>query len=211
MINWKELEKFIAPGKVVTLVIIIDGKEIGALSFNVDTLAYKAILESVSNIETKVERISIPDKPEKKEQPASTGKGKTKGKPIKEEKIEPEVMDDDLEEEEELEDENTEDINSVEPPADADMIKRNAIGHPSNDTTKPMTREQIMAEDLKEEIKDKFPKAEKGFIDNHIVVGTIDNAEAKANEHSGSKSAENDGQPDSANKPVQQQSFGEEW
>lgn len=59
MINWKELEKFIAPGKVVTLVVIIDGKEIGALSFNVDTLAYKEILEVA---EKAIEKPIIADK-----------------------------------------------------------------------------------------------------------------------------------------------------
>jgi hypothetical protein len=47
MINWKELEKFITPGKVCTLVIMVDGKEIGAFSFNIETLAYKEILESM--------------------------------------------------------------------------------------------------------------------------------------------------------------------
>jgi hypothetical protein len=70
MINWKELEKFIVPGKVCTLIILIDGKELCALSFNVDTLAYKTILESVSNIETIPERIHIAEKPiEKKTEP----------------------------------------------------------------------------------------------------------------------------------------------
>lgn len=62
MINWKELDKFLAPGKVMTLVVMIDGKEIGALSFNVDTLAYKAILETVSNADV----IKIADKPAEK-------------------------------------------------------------------------------------------------------------------------------------------------
>jgi len=66
MINWKELEKVIAPGKVMTLVIMIDGKEIGALSFNVDTLAYKAILETVKTTEP----VKVAEKPiEKKSEP----------------------------------------------------------------------------------------------------------------------------------------------
>lgn len=58
MINWKELEKFVAPGKVMTLVIMIDGVELGALSFSVDSLAYKDVLEKVST----VEGIKIADK-----------------------------------------------------------------------------------------------------------------------------------------------------
>ena len=66
MINWKELEKFITPGRVMTLVIMIDGKEIGALSFNVDTLAYKAILETVKTTEP----VKVAEKPiEKKSEP----------------------------------------------------------------------------------------------------------------------------------------------
>lgn len=85
MINWKELEKFILPGKVVTLVIMVDGKEIGAFSFNVDSLAYKEILESKAP-----EPVKIAEKdPEKKEaKPAApaattttTKKRSTKKKP----------------------------------------------------------------------------------------------------------------------------------
>lgn len=57
MINWENLEKFITAGKVVTLVVMVDGKEIGALSFNVDTLAYKEMFQ----VEAKAS-ISIPEK-----------------------------------------------------------------------------------------------------------------------------------------------------
>lgn len=85
MINWKELEKFIAPGKVMTLVIMIDGKEIGALSFNVDTLAFKAILETVSNADV----IKIADKVTEKpvEKKVETKKPDTKKPDTKKEPV----------------------------------------------------------------------------------------------------------------------------
>ena len=76
MINWKELEKFITPGKVCTLVIIIDGKEIGAFSFNIETLAYKEVLEVATNaavsIAEKAEEKKVePKKSEPKKAPAN--------------------------------------------------------------------------------------------------------------------------------------------
>lgn len=68
MINWKELEKFIIPGKVCTLVIMIDGKEIGAFSFNIETLAYKESLEqTVKTTPVIAEKVV-----EKKPEPAKT-------------------------------------------------------------------------------------------------------------------------------------------
>lgn len=179
MINWKELEKFIAPGKVVTLVIMVDGKEISALSFNVDTLAYKEILESVSKVDTIAERIHIPDKTPA--QPASTGKGKTKGKPI--EKAEP-VIEDDNDESPFIDKDTGEVIESVETKVKAKIEDKPKNLTISNAAPERMTRDQIMAEN--------------------------ESAEVRANEHSGSKSLENDGQPDSANKVVEQ-TFGEDW
>jgi len=61
MINLNELEKVITAGKVVTLVIMVDGKELAAVSFTVDTVAFKEILETV--VKTP---IKIAEKPEEK-------------------------------------------------------------------------------------------------------------------------------------------------
>jgi hypothetical protein len=143
MINWKELEKFVAPGKVVTLVIMVDGKELGALSFNVDTLAYKEILEVAKTVET----FMIADKPEKKTEPAKTTK---KSAPVKE-KIEPEVMDDDPEEEEEEIEEDDEVTEKAEVSTPKDMIKKDHIQSELS-TKEPvkMTRDQIMAATAKD-------------------------------------------------------------
>lgn len=58
MINFKELEKFATSGKVATIVVLVDGKELFALSFQMDTLAYKEILEDAKHIE----KVAIPDK-----------------------------------------------------------------------------------------------------------------------------------------------------
>jgi len=57
MINFKELDKFIMTGDIMTLVIMVDGKELGALSFKLDTLAFKAVLEVAKTADVK-----IPDK-----------------------------------------------------------------------------------------------------------------------------------------------------
>jgi len=157
MINWKELEKFIAPGKVVTLVIMVDGKELGALSFNVDTLAYKAILESISNVETTPLRVNIADKPVEKSGKKETGKLN---------KPEPELMDEDEPEEEEEED-TSDKVDEVKK-AD-DFIKKAE----ETKQSKPLTREQIMAQEPVKEEKTIRPPAE-----------------VRANEQSGSKSAE---------------------
>lgn len=75
MINWKELEKFIAPGKVCTLVILVDGKEIGAFSFNIETLAYKQILENIDKIP-----VTIAEKPVEKK--VELAKQEQKKKPV---------------------------------------------------------------------------------------------------------------------------------
>lgn len=176
MINWKELEKYINTDTVITVVIMANGKEIFALSFNANTIAYKEVLESAKQIE----EVKIPDKVIEKKQPAK--KSTSKSTLVN---IDPDPIDEE-EEEEELED----DDNSVEPPEDADMIKRNAIGHPANDSSTKMTREQIMAQE-----EEKKPTLEqvKEFEDSKQPENLpgVKKEELKA--------------------PVQQQSFGEEW
>jgi hypothetical protein len=98
-INWKELEKFTTvPGKVVTLVVMIDGIEQFALSFSMESLAFKEILEKISPAEVKIaEKEKITEKKPEAHKPAETAKPKGKGKGKKSEtpKIEPEPMDDD--------------------------------------------------------------------------------------------------------------------
>jgi len=121
MINWKNLEKFIAPGKVVTLVMLIDGEEVGAFSFNVDSLAFKEALEAASHLDP----VKIA---EKKIEPAKSAK---KAEPAKT-KPEPEPLD---EEEEEDEDEDV----SEEEEKGGEAIDKIFITD-----NKPMTREQIM-------------------------------------------------------------------
>lgn len=135
MINWKELEKFIAPGKVMTLVIVVDGQEIGALSFNIDSLAYKAVLETVSHVQPVV----IPDKPKKaveKEAPKKSEITVQKPKP------EPEPMDDDEPEEEEEENEEVEDESHV------DFTKQEIKKPVVEDipVKKPLTREAVLSQ-----------------------------------------------------------------
>ena len=134
MINWKNLEKFIAPGKVVTLVLLVDGEEVGAFSFNVDSLAFKEALEAASHLdpvkvaEKKSEPVTAAQK--KFDKQADKALGKTKSEP----KIEPEPMDEeDPEEEEEEEDDN--DVDKVFIP------DNKPAGKPI-----VMTREQIMAQ-----------------------------------------------------------------
>jgi hypothetical protein len=128
MINWKNLEKFIAPGKVVTLVMLIDGEEVGAFSFNVDSLAFKEALEAASHLdpvkvaEKKSEPVTAAQKKFDKQADKALGK-KSEPKP------EPEPLD------EEEDDEDPEEILG-----DNDIDK---VFVPDN---KPMTREQIMAQ-----------------------------------------------------------------
>jgi hypothetical protein len=126
MINWKNLEKFIAPGKVVTLVLLVDGEEVGAFSFNVDSLAFKEALEAASHLDpVKVaEKKSEPAKSTKKSEPAK-----------KAEKPEPEPMDEEEPEEE--------DVDSDGVPAEPEHNDIDKVFVPE---TKPMTREQIMAQ-----------------------------------------------------------------
>ena len=100
MINWKNLEKFIAPGKVVTLVMLIDGEEVGAFSFNVDSLAFKEALEAASHLdpvkvaEKKSEPVTAAQKKFDKQADKALGK-KSEPKP------EPEPLDEEEEEEDE--------------------------------------------------------------------------------------------------------------
>jgi len=159
MINWKELEKFIAPGKVVTLVIMVDGKELGALSFNVDTLAYKAILESISNVETTPLRVNIADKPVEKSGKKETGKLN---------KPEPEPLDDEPEE-----DEEEEEMAEVKTEILESQASTKIANAQFEKVSKSLTREQIMAQEPVKEEKTIRPPAE-----------------VRANEQSGSKSAE---------------------
>lgn len=70
MINFKELEKFAALGKVATIVVMVDGKELFALSFTMDTLAYKEILE----VAEKAEKVVIAEKVKEKIKPVEKEK-----------------------------------------------------------------------------------------------------------------------------------------
>lgn len=104
MINLKELEKVVTSGKVATVAIMIDGKELVAFSFTLDTIAFKEILEITKVVET----INIPDKkvePAKAVETTSAAQksfdkkaDKALGKTItkKADKPEPEPMDDDV-------------------------------------------------------------------------------------------------------------------
>ena len=132
MINWKELEKFIAPGKVVTLVMLIDGEEVGAFSFNVDSLAFKEALEAASHLdpvkvaEKKIEPAKSTKKAEVSKQPKPTVSDNM-------DMPDPELMDDEEEEEDEDEDVSEEEEKGGE-----------AIDKIFITDNKPMTREQIM-------------------------------------------------------------------
>lgn len=134
MINWKNLEKFIAPGKVVTLVMLIDGEEVGAFSFNVDSLAFKEALEAASHLDP----VKVA---EKKPEPAKSTK-----KADKTSKPEPEPMDEEEEEDEDI---------SEEEEKGGEAIDKIFI------TDKPMTREQIMAQDSKEPTNEQREQYEK--------------------------------------------------
>lgn len=126
MINWKNLEKFIAPGKVVTLVLLIDGEEVGAFSFNVDSLAFKEALEAASHLDP----VKVA---EKKAEPAKSTKKAEPAKP----KPEPEPLDED-------EDEDDEDPEEILGDNDIDKV----FVAEKKEEPKPvtMTREQIMAQ-----------------------------------------------------------------
>lgn len=219
MINWKELEKFIAPGKVVTLVIMVDGKEISALSFNVDTLAYKEILESVSKVDTTAERIHIPDKiteaktsDAQKKFDKQADKALSKSKTKVAEPVKPAVEETDDENESPFIDEDTgEVIEGTESISDKIDMNANSIVDPGI-SEKRLSRAEIMAQsevpDSKEPTNTQREEWESSKQPENLVGK--ESAEARANDHSGSKSAEVDGGPDSANK-VDDTLFGEEW
>lgn len=61
MINLDELQKVVTSGKVVTLVIMIDGKELAAISFTLDTVAFKEILETVIKAPVTIAEKTAPD------------------------------------------------------------------------------------------------------------------------------------------------------
>ena len=138
MINWKELEKFIAPGKVCTLVVMVDGKEIGAFSFNIETLAYKESLESVSKIEP-AEKIYIPDKVA--EAKPVTATKTTKGKETKHKHVAPVV--DDNDDESPFIDEDTGEV-IEEAKAEEKIEEKPKNQTISNAAPERMTRDQIM-------------------------------------------------------------------
>lgn len=188
MINWKNLEKFIAPGKVVTLVLLVDGEEVGAFSFNVDSLAFKEALEAASHLdpvkvaEKKSEPVTAAQK--KFDKQADKALGKTKSEP----KPEPEPMD---EEEDEEPEEDDNDIDKVFIESEKEAKEKFA---PTLEklADKPMTREQIMAQS----------EPQGGSVSSGPTKVP---AEVSANEHSGSKSAEQ------IDKGPQQFKLTDEW
>ena len=138
MINWKNLEKFIAPGKVVTLVLLVDGEEVGAFSFNVDSLAFKEALEAASHLDpVKVaEKKTKPDAIDDFVKATATGDKKGMKKATEAMmKPEPEPMDKEEPEEED------EDVDSDGVPVEPEHNDIDKVFVPE---TKPMTREQIM-------------------------------------------------------------------
>jgi len=142
MINWKELEKFISPGKVCTLVIMVDGKEIGAFSFNIETLAYKESLE----VPKPAAPVVVAEKP--KETPKSSGKRSTvKSQTVQPVKPEPESLD-----EEEVKEDDEEEVEEVKP-TESELLQRRFDVTPKQAeniiTSTPMTRANIMEEQTK--------------------------------------------------------------
>jgi len=146
MINWKELEKFITPGKVCTLVIMVDGKEIGAFSFNIETLAYKEILESKPMDPVKVadKTVIASDIKKAEDERKESLKAKKGTKPA--EKIEPEPLDE--EEEEEEDNPDLPDFNADEKTGEI----KEEVNLPGNKTItnstpeRRLTRAEIMAQ-----------------------------------------------------------------
>ena len=139
MINWKELEKFVAPGKVMTLVIMIDGVELGALSFSVDSLAYKDVLEKVSA----VEGIKIADKASDKvvDVKSNPAKKKTDSPPLS--KTNPKLAE-----------EVKKDTDPMPMDEGGDGIEVDTdTGEIKPEEKKPLTRDQIMAGTITEQVK----------------------------------------------------------
>jgi hypothetical protein len=194
MINWKELEKFIAPGKVMTLVILIDGKEVGALSFNVDSLAYKAALESKP-----VEPVKIADK---KVVSSEIKKAETERK-------------ESLQAKKTVVDKNDKtkkhpEFNPV--PATAEKIESEETD--DDDNYEPEVDEEtgeVKEDDDKEVNLPKVEPVPEKRLTRAEIMAQSESAEVRANEHSGSKSAEHvDENPRTEQAPADQ-TFGEEW
>jgi hypothetical protein len=206
MINWKELEKFITPGKVCTLVMLIDGKEIGAFSFNIETLAYKEILESkplepVKVPEKKVIAADIKKAETERKESLKAKKGdspslsKTNPKLAKE--IEPEPMDEEEPEEENDEIDNVDEENG-EINEEVNLPRNDPKPEPQPE--RRLTRAEIMAQS--EAAEKEIPET----VKTHVA----ETNKAMEPQH-GSVSAGPVKEPEKKVEPITQQSFGEEW
>lgn len=118
MVDFNKFSKFITDNSVVTVVILVDGEEVGAVSFNASTVAFKEVSHD-----------SIAKPPEKE-------KAVTVKEPAK-----------------------------IIAPKEEEKPVQKVHSKPASVANVPLTREQIMS--------------------------ASENAEVRANEHSGSKSAEN--------------------
>lgn len=63
MINFSELDKIVASGKTITIVVLADSKEVFAISFDSATLAYKHLLEAGAAVITAPVIKDKPDSP----------------------------------------------------------------------------------------------------------------------------------------------------
>lgn len=205
MINWKELEKFITPGKVCTLVMLIDGKEIGAFSFNIETLAYKEAFETKEPEPVKVADKKIIATEIKKAETERKESLKAK----KATKPEPEPMDDDQDDDNEPEvDEETGEIKpTLEQVEQFEESKQ--PDHKEPEPEKKLTRAEIMAQSEPPVVETKQVHVpQRGSSSSGPTIP----AEVRANEHSGSKSTTHiDEGPHPEEKKVVEQTFGEEW
>lgn len=191
MINLNELEKVITAGKVVTLVIMVDGKELAAVSFTVDTVAFKEILEAVVKkpvtiaekpVEKPVEKKTEPIKKDIKKEPVDKN-DKTKRHP----EFNPipataeNTTEDDDDEETEV-DQWTDEGNDNDSDVDISTgeIKEQSIpgknGPPVNDfnpSAQKKTIEPVSAATLDDEIETKTVKQD---VKNEKVQAPIQNA-----------------------------------
>ena len=139
MVDFSKFSKFITDNSVVTVVILVDGEEVGAVSFNASTVAFKEVSR---------DSIAKPPAEEKKvvaaKEPAKIIASKKEEKPVQK-------------------------LDSKPAPA----------------ANVPLTREQIMA--------------------------VSENAEVRANEHSGSKSAENAERVSENHVETHPQLFSDDW
>lgn len=206
MINWKELEKFITPGKVCTLVIMVDGKEIGAFSFNIETLAYKEILESKPMEPVKVaDKSEVSSEIKKAETERKDSLKAKKGtKPV--EKIEPEPLDKDNEEENDNKNVDEETGEIIEENK-AETVKEVVNNTPAASTVgnagvpeKRLTRAEIMAQSEAEAQKHEETSTTMNDNDHVHQRGSVSSGPVKEPE----KKIEPE-------KKVVEQTFGEEW